>query len=38
MNGGAATSTAIARVEAVFETLIDWMNTAGVAWIFALMF
>jgi len=38
VNRAAHTPAALTRVEAAFATLIGWMNTAGVAWIFGLMF
>jgi len=38
VNRAADTPAAVTRVEAAFATLIGWMNTAGVAWIFGLMF
>jgi tripartite ATP-independent transporter DctM subunit len=38
VNRAAHTPAAVTRVEAAFATLIGWMNTAGVAWIFGLMF
>ncbi len=38
MKRRATTSSAFDRVEAIFVIVIGWMNAAGVAWIFGLMF
>ncbi len=38
MSGSVSTNDVIQRISSAFETLIKWMNAAGVTWIFALMF